>query len=146
MIKLTPYLADDIPEIIAIGALAHAESKYKHLPFSEYQCYKTLNDHLTSKDALGLKLVADKIVGFFMAAKSEMIFTDVPIALETCYFILPEYRGGKNFFLMMNAFNDWAAGMPQIVMPHFKEDNSKTYSALEKVGFIDAGKLMTRGF
>lgn len=133
----------DIPEIVILARLAHEESKYNHLPFSQNEVEKAFFEHIAHGFAIKL-IKEDKLVGFFIASKSGFIFTDVPIALETCYYILPEYRGNGGFSAIMQSFKEWAGAMPQVTMVHFQEDNTKTYSALEKLGFKEAGRIYTR--
>lgn len=141
-----PITIADIPEIVKLGRLAHAESKYSYLPYSETQVSDTFTQHCLNDKSLAVKLYDDRIAGFLIAEIMGLIFTDVPIAMETCYYILPEYRKQVGFKMLIDAFNDWAAGRPQITIPHFAEDNTSTCTALSKFGFKEAGKIMTRGF
>lgn len=136
-------ILEDIPDIVELGRLAHAESKYNHLPYSPNEVQKTFAQHIA--EGLAIKLVKDgKIAGFFLANKSGFIFTDVPIALETCYYILPEHRGKGSFLAIMQEFERWAENRPQVTIVHFQHDNTKTYLALEKLGFLEAGRIYTR--
>lgn len=138
-------MLEDIPAIIELGKLAHAESKYAHLPYSPKQVEESFTNNINDKTAFSKKAVIGGIVGFFIGYKSGFIFTDVPIALETCYYIAPEYRGSRIFIEMMKLFNEWAGDSPQVTMPHFANNNTKTYSTLEKLGFKEAGRIYIRG-
>lgn len=142
--RIENIIESDICQLVEMGRQAHAESKYKHLKYSEKQVAATFREHILG-DAIAIKAMSENtLIGFLMAAKTEFIFTEEPIILETCYYILPEYRGGKCFLFMMKEFNKWSKDTPQFCLPHFKIDNSKTYSALEKMGFSEAGRMYSR--
>lgn len=131
----------DIPELAEMARAAHKESKYNHLPFSERSVQKTFEEHIAA--GFAVKVMAEKIAGFFLGTEGSFVFSETPISVETTYYVRPEYRGTRCFFLMIKSFIDWH-DRPLLLMPHFSHDNSKTYSALEKMGFLDAGKIYTR--
>lgn len=134
-------------ELVYMARQAHQESKYRHLLFSESKVRQIFQNH-SQPQCLGIIARNDRhISGFFLAEMSGMVFTEQPIAMETTYWIRPEHRGGRAFLLLMTEFNKWAEKyrLPQFCIPHFAEDNTKTYSALEKFGFIEAGRIYSRG-
>lgn len=141
--KIESISYEDIPELVEMACLAHKESKYAHLPFSAHSVTETFRCHIANKFAV--KVTAEKIAGFFLAGISGMVFTDNPISMETSYWVRPEYRGTRCFYLLIHAFMNWSKDRPQFLMPHFGEDNSKTYSALEKLGFIEVGRIYAKG-
>lgn len=144
---LEKITGNDLLELTRLAKKAHLESKYNNLPFSPLKTAQTFQRHMQAGE-LGVlaRDTANDIAGFMLASVSGMCFTPRPIAMETSYYIVPEHRGGKCFLLLMTAFNVWAERqkMPQVTIPHFQTDNSKTYSALEKMGFIEAGRIYTR--
>lgn len=141
--KLGQITSEDIPELVEMAKLAHAESQYNHLPFSARSVIRTFNEHIES--GFAVKVVADKITGFFLGEIGGFVFSDVPVSIETTYYVRPEYRGTRCFYLLIRAFIEWSGDRPQLLMPHFAIDNSKTYTALEKLGFSQAGRIYTRG-
>lgn len=143
--RLENIIPSDIPELIEMGKAGHLESKYRDkFIFSEVQLADTFAEHCLP-DKLGVKVVDDKMVGFLLATKNSLIFTDQPIVMETSYYIRPEYRGSRCFYLLLTEFNKWSEGLPQFSIPHFAEDNSKSYAALEKMGFVQVGRIYARG-
>lgn len=145
--KISLINIDDIQQLVEIASIAHQESKYRDLPFSGARISKTFHEHVQSSEMLALKAVSDQISGFFLAEIGGMIFTEQKIAMETSYYVLPKYRGTRAFYLLISAFKEWADDkkLPQFCMPHFAKDNNKTYSALEKMDFSEAGRIYKRG-
>jgi GNAT superfamily N-acetyltransferase len=133
----------DIPELVEMARAAHAESKYSHIPFSERAAKETFERHIDY--GFAVMCASTKIAGFFLAETGGFVFSEIPICVETTYYVRPEFRGSRCFYLLMSAFKGWAADRPQILMPHFGKDNSKIFSALEKLGFNEAGRIYTRG-
>lgn len=140
--RIEPITLSDIPELVEMTRQAHAESKYSYLPFSEQSVIESFTSHING--GLAVKVMTDKIAGFFAGAASAMVFSATPISVETSYYVRPEYRGTRCFYLLIKAFMDWSGDKPQFMMPHFAHDNSKTYSALEKLGFVEAGRIYVR--
>lgn len=133
----------DIPELVEMARAGHGESKYRQFPFSEEAMRSTFIEHLPQ---LAIKVTAhNELAGFLLASKTGMVFTYQPIVMETCYYIRPKYRGSRGFFMLMTAFIQWEPELPHFCLPHFAEDNTKTYTALEKLGFTDMGRLYARG-
>lgn len=134
----------DIEELIEICREAHLESKYNHITFSANSLREQIQNHILEE--LAVKVVsANKIVGFLLASKTGFIFSDISISLETIFYVRQQYRGTRCFYLLMKAYNKWSIGIPQLMMPHFAIDNSKTYSALEKLGFSEVGRIYAKG-
>lgn len=146
--KIEPITNDDINQLIELAREGHMESKYVSFPFSERDMATAYRSHI-SPDCLGIKAVIEnKIIGFFLGSKNAFIFSERPIGMETCYYIIPEFRGSKCFLLLIQAFKDWCKerNLVSFLLPHFAEDNSKTYSALEKLGFKEAGRFYAGEF
>lgn len=140
--QIQPIEHYDIPELVEMSRDAHSESKYSHMPFSERAVTETFEYHITN--GFAVKVVAENIAGFFIGDVSGFVFTDQPIETETSYYIRPEYRGTRCFYMLMKAFMSWSDDRPQLLMPHFGVDNSKTYTALEKLGFVEVGRIYAR--
>lgn len=143
--KLEKIHPDDYPELIAMARMAHAESKYSWMEFSEKQVLGTFEDHVNNENNFAVKVVSDCIAGFFLGGKSGMVFTEQEVGLETTYWVRPEKRGQRGFFLLLHFFRGWCKERYLIpfLLPHFGEDNTKVYSALEKAGFKQVGRIYT---
>lgn len=141
--KLEKILPEDFPELVEMAREAHTESKYHWMEFSEKQVIDTFQEHISNENNFGVKVVSDCIVGFFLGGKSGMVFTDQEIGLETTYWIRPEKRGQRGFFLLLHYFKSWCREryLTPFLMPHFGEDNTKVYSALEGLGFKQVGRI-----
>lgn len=142
--NIQPISIADIPDLLGMAAAAHGESKYSHLPFSPNSVAETFHQHIAQGFAIKAVKEGD-IAGFFIGAPGALVFSSMPISLETSYYVKPEYRGTRCFYLLMKAFMDWSENRPQLLMPHFGRDNTKIYSAVEKLGFVEAGRIYTRG-
>jgi len=146
--KIEAIQPQDIPELVEMARQAHQESKYRHLPFSPKSVEQTFVEHCNSPNHIAVKVVSDSIAGFFLGCMAGMVFTDTPIGMETSYYVRPEYRGSRCFLLLIRAFQAWCKekSLTPFLLPHFAEDNSKTFSALEKLGFKCVGRFYSGEF
>ena len=107
MIRLATL--DDIPALIALGAVMHQESRYRVLPYDEEKVRGLLSRMIEHED--GLLLVAEKsgeIVGGFAGLIAEHWFSTSRIATDFALFIHPDHRGGLTAARLLKAFVAWA--------------------------------------
>jgi GNAT superfamily N-acetyltransferase len=100
---------NDIPALVAMGRIAHTESSYKSMEYSENRCTDLGYLTLDNPDAL-LCLVAEKdneIIGFCMAAIEAAYFSDEKTASDLMFYVLPEHRGSWAFLMLVRAYVQW---------------------------------------
>ena len=102
----------DIPACIHIGAAMHAESDFQDMEYSPEKCAE-----------LGRRVIADGNYAWFVAETDGSIagmiggyvcpsyFGHDKVAHDFLVYILPEFRGGRAFILLIRAFVAWAEEM-----------------------------------
>ena len=95
--------------LFKLAAAMHAETLYRQYGFAPEKALKRLWHWITSPDSV--ILVADQdgeAVGMFAADVYAPWFTDDTLALEGCFFVLPEHRGSRAGYMLMRTFYEWA--------------------------------------
>jgi len=98
----------DIPALIELGKVMHAESRYRVLPYLPSRVERTL---LALMAGAGVVLVAEvdgEIVGGFMGTCAEHFFSSAKVAGDLAIFVAPDYRGGLLGARLIKTFVDWA--------------------------------------
>lgn len=87
------------------------------LPFSRSKVYKILRDTLHGDPSQAVLLVSEdnaRIVGVFLAVKSEITFSEVPVASELAFWVLPGYRKSRRVLDLVTAFEYWAKHIAKV--------------------------------
>lgn len=99
----------DVPRLVELGAIMHAESIYRVLPFNPSKLagvIETLIDH-----PKGLAIVAvrgGRVVGGFLGVAEEHFFSDAEFSFDLATFIDPDCRGGFVGAALVKAYIAWA--------------------------------------
>lgn len=137
----------DIPALLELCRLSHKECRYRSWPFSEEMAAEMLRRSL-APDAFGVKCVdvRNNIAGFYIGSITTMEFSPRPVGMQTLFWVKPQFRGTKAFYLLMKAFLRWCDSKQALpfIAPHFATDNSKTYRMLEKLGLKEFGKIYSK--
>ena len=100
---------DDIPALLELGELMHAESRYAHMKWSALKVCRLI-EWLIENDE-GLALVAERdgeVIGGFLGVIEEHYFTEEKVAGDLALFVNPDKRGGIAACQLLRAFIAWA--------------------------------------
>ena len=144
MIRVATH--EDIPRIIELGRVLHAESSYSTIPYKEDKVEATMLNVI----ATGVIFVAEhdgEVVGGIAGGIAEHWFSTERTAFDYSFFIHPEFRNGAIAIRLMTAFFEWAKllGAKTIRMGittgiHV-ERTAKLYRAM---GFHEVGQLFQK--
>ncbi|MDE3022485.1 MAG: GNAT family N-acetyltransferase [Pseudomonadota bacterium] len=98
-------------EVLALGKVLHAESRYASTPYNEESIWKLLDLSLVMPHKFFCAYSRDKdgaLNGFFLGQIATEYFTNRPIANDLGMYVSPERRGSPIFFKMLKAFEQWA--------------------------------------
>lgn len=99
---------DDIPAIVGLLRVMHAESRFRSIEFVDAKAAATVAGLLTERMCV---LVAERegaMIGFFLGAVSEYFFSHEPFAADLALFVDPSQRGGMAGASLLRAFKAWA--------------------------------------
>lgn len=105
--SLRPATEADIPRLIELGAVMHAESRYSCMSYNP----KKVGAMLHAVMARGFMMVAERdgeIIGGFAGVCEPHWFSDDKLATDMGLFIVPGRRGGMAAALLIEAFLSWA--------------------------------------
>ena len=146
-IELRQATLDDIPDILQVGELAHAEAQhYQNISFS---IPKTAL-HLVQRINDGFAVVIEfdgKVVGAMTAYTNEHYFSHDMMTMADVIYVLPEYRGKGVLKLFADAYNAWG----EEVGADFQKlgvssgiDTERTAAAMMRLGYEVTGIVLRR--
>lgn len=109
MAAIRPATHDDIPEIVALGALMHAESRYAVLPYSPAKLADLGARLIDWPDGfLQVACKGDRIVGLMAGFVIEHFASTARVAGEYALFVEPASRGTRAAIRLLRAYRAWA--------------------------------------
>lgn len=105
MADLRPATMADLPGLMALAHLMHAESRFRTRPLSESRTADLIASLIQSPD--GIVLVADdagQLVGGLVGVVCDHWFTECRVAYEYAVFVTPDSRGGRLAVRIVQAF------------------------------------------
>jgi GNAT superfamily N-acetyltransferase len=101
---------DDLEEVLALGALMHEESVFRHFDFDEEKCRNLIRRFTSNSDThfACLSESGGVVTGMFAGSISEHYFGRDLIASDTLWYVLPEHRGSRAGLQLLRAFEKWA--------------------------------------
>lgn len=99
----------DIPTLLVLGERMHAESRYRHMPWSRAKVAELMDALIASED--GLLLVAERdgeIIGGMLASVAEHYFSPAKVASDFALFVSPDRRGGLAAMSLLRRYASWA--------------------------------------
>ena len=142
---IRPATTDDLPRLMELANLMHAESRFQAIALVPAKLEATLRlcmDH-------GCALVAERdgvIVGGFIGVAVEYFFSRERMASDLALFVEPNKRGGFIAAGLIRAFKAWAArqGVKHIEIGVSTGVHPEQTGALfEKLGLKRQGALYT---
>lgn len=126
---------EDIPRLIELGRMMHAESRYAALDYAP-QKVDALLQRLIADGFMVVAQSGERVVGGFAGMISEHWFSHDLIAADLALFIEPDARGGMTAPRLVRAFRDWARGRGAklihagITTGVHEEETARLYEAL----------------
>lgn len=148
--KVREASADDLPALIALGRIMHAEAPaLRHATFSEEKVRAALTYALEH----GCVIVhegASGIDGGYVALLIERWFSTDRYVTDVALFVRPDVRGGMIAYRLVSAFIEWCASRgiaPQDVVVGISTGvNAEETGALyERLGFVRIGGIYQLG-
>ena len=110
---IRPATADDIPALIALGAVMHAESpRFSRFAFERDRLDGNIRMVLAYE--YGFAVVAEcagEMVGGLLAVAMPHFACDLLQACDLAYFVRPDRRGGIAAVRLADAYREWAASL-----------------------------------
>lgn len=140
---------DDVPRIMEILAMMHAESRYSVWPIDPPKLEQLVRYLIDHED--GCCLVAQYegvIVGFFMGFVSEFFFSRERLATEFLLYVIPQKRGSWAAIRLAHRFIEWAKATDAVEIQAgvsagiANPDAERFYSSL---GFASLGRSFAKG-
>jgi len=106
---IRPATLLDVPRIVELGALMHAESRFTMLRFDAEKMARATALLVNAPD--GLVLVAERegrVVGGFVGCAEEHFFSRDKFAFDLATYIDPAHRGGYLAAALLRRFVRWA--------------------------------------
>jgi hypothetical protein len=146
--KLRQGKQSDILNMVIMGRIAHAESRFSQFPYDEEKMTKKLEALINWQDSRGshLCLLAEnsdgRVIGCLLGAMEEYFFTRTYSASSLLLWVNPEYRGSAAALRLVQAFRKWGAkqGAMEVCIPIASGVNiARTDRFLRRLGFSQTG-------
>lgn len=100
---------EDVPSLVELGRVMHAESRYREVTFSVERATAHFAELIEFERGCCLAYErSGRIVGFFTGALTEPHFSEELMAFDFGLFLLPSHRGGIAAAALVKAFLAWA--------------------------------------
>jgi GNAT superfamily N-acetyltransferase len=142
---IRPATFDDVPRLVALGRIMHAESpRFGALRFDAQILERTLRVAIAEHFAM-VALHDGVVVGGMVALLTPHWFSPDLTACDLALFIDPEYRGGMAPVRLLHAYAQWAkaSGSRMTLFGVMTAVNTeKTVALAERLGWRRAGVVM----
>lgn len=141
MANIRPALREELPAIIALGRLMHAESWQRFEPYAPDRLHGTLTDIL-NHGFLWVHEIGGEIDGAMAGFVAECWYADVKIAGELGIYVRPSANGGIAAMRLIKQFIAWATerGAAEITLGITTGINiAETGRIYERLGFEHVG-------
>lgn len=103
--------AADLDAVLAVCLRFHGESRFSRYPINAEKVRAAILDAVSSPMASCVLLAehdTQGVVGMLAGFVASPRFTDVPVAQDHGFYVLPEHRGGPAALKLVIAFRRWA--------------------------------------
>lgn len=138
---------DDIPAMVALGQLMHAESRYAFMDYDGEKVAITLKTLMQSGGFVRVHERDGEIDGGMVGYMTEAWFSRAKVGAELALFMRPDRRGGVAAWYLLSEFNAWAEqqGAQEITLAITTgvkvEETGKMY---QRLGFEQVGGVFKR--
>lgn len=106
---IRPATIDDIPRIVELGAMLHAESdEYRDIGYDRGKVAETMAGLMQESGVIFLYVSGGEIIGGLAGALTEFWFSREKIAGDYSLFVHPDHRHGMIAVKLVLAFHAWA--------------------------------------
>lgn len=147
---IRPATLSDLPALMDLAHLMHAESRFAEFPLSESRTAETFARLMASDDGAVLVMEGEggQIMGGVMGAVTDHWSLSIRVAGELAVFLTPEARRGTAAVRIVRAFEQWAAerGASTVDMGITTGVHTeRTGQLYERMGFSFKGMTYTKG-
>jgi GNAT superfamily N-acetyltransferase len=110
---------DDANAVLAVIRQFYEESRFHVYPFNADKVRQTIEQTIANPNATCILLAqtdAGGIAGFLAALVTAPRFTDVLVAQDHGFYVLPEHRGSSAALKLLIAFRRWAENRKAVEM------------------------------
>jgi len=129
--------------------MAHAEGRYRSLPFSQQRVREYVVSTLGNSPirCLFVACVGSRVIGLAGAYIDDYLFCDLQVACDSVVFVHPHYRGTTTGKRLISALASWAVerGAHELCLSISSGINPvRTGRLYERLGFAPIGHLYRR--
>lgn len=150
MTKVRLATLEDVPAIVALGAVMHAESpRFSRFPYSPEKVADVTASMLfnTKSIVIVAEHPEDGLVAMFGGFVAEHYFSTAKYASDAAMFVHPKHRGGSVFPRVLKTFEEWAISQGAIeISPGISTevDADRTLRLYERFGYRLSGHLTVK--
>jgi RimJ/RimL family protein N-acetyltransferase len=101
----------DVPRMVELGQIMHAESRYQALRFDPAKFARVIESLIDYPDGLAIVAVkGGQVIGGFLGIAEEHFFSPDKFSFDLATFIDPAHRGGFVAANLLRAYVKWAQG------------------------------------
>jgi len=141
---------EDGKSIYSLCALAHKESRYRHLSLDEEGLRKQIDHDINATNTNGIILAErigpdgkPEVLGLLSAVAGKLSFANVISCSALIFFIHPDARNSRAAILLLKAFEKWAKNRRAyeiaIHVTMGREDDARVSVLLDRYGFANSG-------
>lgn len=138
---------DDIPAMVALGAIMHAESRYSFMAYDGEKVAITLKTLMQTGGFVRVHVKDGEIDGGMVGYMGNPWFSGERVASELALFVVPGKRGGMAAWYLLSEFVAWAEqqGAREITLAITTgvkvEETGRMY---QRLGFEQVGGVFKR--
>lgn len=138
-IRIRGAQLDDLDALISLGERARFES-LNYFPPIERDISARVLEAVIENPNLGFAAIAedDDPIGMIFGIIGQYPFSSVKYAIQTFFYVAPEHRGSRAAFLLLKAFEAWAAPLCQAFLLG-QHTGLGTLKSLERHGYKPYG-------
>jgi len=98
---------EDVDRMVELGALMHAESDYRSIPYDRYKVSALLRRLMTQDGVVFVVRQGGEIVGGIAGGVTEYWFSEEKVGYEHALFMRPDTRNGIMAIRLIKALKAW---------------------------------------
>ena len=146
MIRAANY--DDLPALLDMGRLMHAESYYGRFPYDAEKIEALLRVLIDGEGCVFLYERDGRLIGYFLGMLGEHWFGHSTLACDLALYVLPDERGTLAAPSLIKAFVRWAksVGADDVQLAISTDVHAnRTARLFEGFGFRSVGGIYKQG-
>lgn len=146
----TTLTHEDAYKVIELGKRLHQESRFSNTKYAPEVIWRVLEETVQNPTKYFIvysKNSSGDIDGFFLGTMGLEFFTGNLVAKDLGMYVVPELRGTRLFFRLLNAFESWAKDnqAAKIVLYHSTGiEPEKAMKMFPKLGYSHFGYMFDK--